>query len=133
MQVAYAQIILLYILTDATAVANFSNEECATSGVKPCESLLFTCEVYGVVLLRVELPTGDQEIISVGDTEADVALPMGITAVSLDIIEINVATRHFKLTLSIDSASLLNGSEITCDNTTARKEAKAKCPINTSK
>ena len=121
---------MLYLLTDAMAVANFLNEECETGGVKPFETLLFTCEIYGVVLLRVELPTGDQEIISIGDTAADVALPMGITAVFLDIIEINDTARHFKLTLSIDCASLLNGGEITCDNTTAKKEAKAKCNIS---
>ena len=66
---------IIYLLTDATAVANFSNEECATGGVKPSEPLLFTCEIYGVVLLRVVVSAGDQEIISVGDTATDVALP----------------------------------------------------------
>ena len=57
------------------------------------------------------LPTGDQEIISVGDTAADVALPVGFDAVSLDI-ESDEYTRNFTLTLSIDSAYLLNGGEI---------------------
>ena len=110
-------------------MATFTNEACANGGVKPSEPLLFTCEVYGVVLLRVVLPTGDQEIISVGDTAADVALPAGFTAVSLDITEIDESTRNFELTLSIDSASLLNDDEIKCDDTTSRNEAKAKCPI----
>ena len=64
-----------------TAVANFSNEACTTGGVKPSECLLFTCEVYGAVLLRVVLPTGDQVIIAVGDTVANVALPAGFAAV----------------------------------------------------
>ena len=114
-------------------MANFTNKECATGGVRPFEPLLFTCEVNGAVLLRVMLPAGDQEIISVGDTPADVALPMGFTAVSLDITEIDNSTRNFKLTLSIESASLLNGGEITCDNTTSRNQAKAKCRINMSK
>ena len=41
---------MLYLLTDATAVAHFSNEECETGGVRPSEPLLFTCEIYGVVL-----------------------------------------------------------------------------------
>ena len=95
-------------------MANFTNEVCANGGVKPSEPLLFTCEVYGVVLLRVVLPTGDQEIISVLDTAADVALPAGFTAVSLDIREIDESTRNITLSLSIDSAYLLNGGEVKC-------------------
>ena len=118
-----------FLLTEETAVANFSNEACTTGGVKPSEPLLFTCEVYETVLLRVVLPTGDQEIISFGDTPADVALPAGFTAVFLNVPRINESTRNFKLTLSIDSASLLNGGEIKCDDTTSMNEAKAKCPI----
>ena len=97
--------------------------------MKPSEPLLFTFEVNGTALLRVVLPTSDQVIIPVGDSTADVTLPAGFTAVSLDIMEIDESTTNFKLTLSIDSASLLNGSEIECDDTTSRNEAKAKCPI----
>ena len=124
-----AYINFTFLLTEVTAIANFSNEACTTGGVKPYEPLLFTCVVYGAALLRVVLPTGDQEIISIGDTPADVALPAGFTAESLDITEIDGFTRNFNLTFSIDSASLLNGSEIKCDDTTSRNEAKAKCPI----
>ena len=97
--------------------------------MKPSEPLLFTCEVYGTALLRVALPTGDQEVISVGDTAADIALLAGVTAVALDITEVDESTRNFTLTLSVDSASLLNGGEIKCDDTTSRNEAKAKCPV----
>ena len=97
--------------------------------MKPSEPLLFTCEVNGAVLLRVTLPTGDQEIISVGDTPADVDLPAGFTAESLNIIEIDESTRNFNLTLSIDSASLLEGGEIKCDNTTSTNSAMDGCPI----
>ena len=99
-------------------------------GVKPSEPLLFTCEVNEVMLLRVRLPTGDQEIISVGDSVANVALPSGFTAVSLDITEIDDSKRNFNLTLSIDSATHLEGGEITCDNTTSKTIAKAGCLIN---
>ena len=120
---------LFFTPTELTAVANFSNEACTTGGVKPSEPLLFTCKVYGAALLRVVIPTGDQKIISAVNTTADVALPAGFTAVSLNITEIDEYTRNFELTLSIDSASLLNGSEIKCDNTTSTNEAKAKCPV----
>ena len=114
---------------DLLAVANFSNEGCTAGGVKPSEPLQFTCKIYGVVLLRVVLPTGDQETISIGDTAADVALPTGFTAVSLDITEIDDSTRNFNLTLSIDSASRLKGGNITCDDTTPGKKAGAGCLI----
>ena len=75
------------------------------------------------------LPTGDQEIISLGDTAADVDLPPGFTAESLDITVIDGSTRNFNLTLSISSASLLGGGEIICDDTTPNNEANATCPI----
>ena len=119
----------LELFTDAEAVANFINEACATGGVKPSDPLLFTCEVNGTVLLRVVLPTGDQEIISVGDTVDDVALPDGFTAVSLDTTIIDDSTRNFNLTLSIDRAFHLEGGNITCDDTTPRKIAMAGCLI----
>ena len=110
-------------------MANFLTEACTTGGVKPSDPLLFTCEVNGVTLLRVMLPTGDQEIISVGDTAADVVLPTGFTAKSLDITVINDSTRNFNLTLSIDSASLLGGGEIICDDTTPSNKVNDTCPI----
>ena len=119
----------LFTVTSAPAVAYFTNEACVAGGVKPSDPLLFTCKVYGVVLLRVVLPTGDQEIISVGDTAADVALPSGYNAMSLGITEIDDSTRNFHLTLSIDRASRLAGGEITCDDTTSRKQAKAGCSV----
>ena len=115
--------------TDTSAVAYFTNEACVTDGVRPSDPLLFTCKVYGVVLLRVVLPTGEMEIISVGDTADDVALPTGFTAVSLDIGEVDDSIRNFNLTLSIDSASRLEGGNITCDDTTPKKVAEARCPI----
>ena len=110
-------------------MANFVNEECVTSGVEASDPLLFTCKIYVTSLLRVVLPTGDQEIISVGDTVADVDLPTGFTAVSLYIREIDDSRRNFHLNISIANASLLNDGNITCDDTTPSKRAMAGCPI----
>ena len=110
-------------------VAKFTNDACAAGGVKPTDPLQFICKIFGTVLLLVRLPTGDQEVISVGDTVADVALPTGFTAVFLDITEIDESRRNFNLTLSIANASLLDGGEIICDDTTSRKAAMARCPI----
>ena len=105
----------------------FTNDACNAGGVTASEPLLFICKIYAAVLLRVVLPTGDQEIISVGDTADDVDLPPGFTAVSLDIMEIDESRRNFDLTLSIDSVFRLKGGDITCDNTTSRKIAKDGC------
>ena len=74
------------------------------------------------------LPTGDQEIITVGHTADNVVLPTGFTAVSLDITEVEDFKRNFNLTLSIDRASRLAGGEIRCDDI-SRNVAKAGCPI----
>ena len=63
------------------------------------------------------LPTGDSERMSLGDTVADVALPAGFTAVSLDISESHSFTRNIFLTLSVANATLLDGGEIICDDT----------------
>ena len=110
-------------------MASFTNERCATGVMKPSDPLFFTCEINRAVLLRVVLPTGDQDIISVGDTTDDVNLPPGFTAVSVDITEIDDYKRNFSLTFSIERASLLDGGVITCDDSTSAKVAKAVCPI----
>ena len=112
-------------------MASFTNEACTTGGVKPSDPLLFICEVNRSYLLRVVLPTGDQEIVAFGDTAADVALPDGFTAVALNITdsEIDGFRRNHTLTISIRSASLLNGGKITCDDTTSTNSAMARCPI----
>ena len=97
--------------------------------MKESDPLLFTCKIYATVSLRVLLPTGDQEIISIGDTTANVDLPTGFTSVSLDIIEIDESRRNIHLTLSIDNASRLKSGNITCDNTSSSKSAEAGCPL----
>ena len=103
-------------------MAKFENTSCTTTGVEQSDRLLFTCTMYAAVLLRVVLPTGEQEIISSGDTVANVNLPPGFNVESLDITEIDDTRRNFNLTLSIDSASHLKSGNITCDNTTIYKE-----------
>ena len=57
-----------------------------------------------------------------------VILPAGFTAESLVITKVNNHTRNITLTLSIVNASLLNGGQITCDNT-YNNRAMAGCPL----
>ena len=115
--------------TDATpsAVASFSDARCTAGGVCPNDPLVFTCEVNDAVLLRVILPTGEQDFISLGDTVDVVSLPDGFSAVSLVISEIDEFSRNITLILSIQNATLLNGGQITCDDTFLNKVAMAGC------
>ena len=110
----------MYILvfTDAapSSVASFNDTRCNIGGVCSTDPLLFTCEFYHVAGIRVRLPNGEQEGISKGNTANDIALPAGYTATSLVITEIDEFSRNFHLTLNIANASLLNGSEIMCDD-----------------
>ena len=93
------------------------------------EPLSFTCELINVFVLRIVLPNGDGEPISVGDTASDVALPDGFSAESLNIVEIDGSTRNFFLKLSIANASLLDGGEIICDDTSSMNKVMAGCPV----
>ena len=94
------------------------------------DPLLFTCELHEIVVLRVNISSGSHEHISLKDTAADVALPAGFTAVSLNISEITINIRDFFLTLSIANASLLKGGVIICDDTTPRNRATAGCLLH---
>ena len=120
---------MLFEFTGTSAAARFTNESCATGGVQPNDPLLFTYQLYGAILLRAVLPSGGQEIISIGDTVADVVLPSGFDAVSLTITETDNFRKNFDLTLSISTPSLLEGGEITCDDTTPINQARARCPV----
>ena len=111
-------------------IAYFNDSRCADCGVYATDPLLFTCELYEVILLQVMLPSGVQESMSVGDTAADVALSVGFTAVSLNITEIDDLKRNISLTLSIANASLLTGGEIRCGDTTSKNVARARCSLH---
>jgi hypothetical protein len=133
--VTFSQYLIVFLLVtqhqriDATpsAVASFSDARCTAGGVCPNDPLVFTCEVNNAVSLRVILPTGYREHVSVGDTTNNVALPAGFKADSLVITPIDDFRRNFTLTLSIENASLLNGGLIRCYEYGNR--AMAGCPL----
>ena len=89
---------------DATpsAVASFSDARCTAGGVCPNDSLVFTCGVNNAYALRILLPSGIQEIISLGDSANNVVLSVGFTADTLVITQVDDSTRNISLTLSID-------------------------------
>ena len=128
----YFIIVHIHIVTDAvpSSVASFNDSRCVAGGVCSNDPLLFTCELHEIIVLRVNISSGSHEHISLRDTAADVALPAGFTAVSLNISEITINTRDFFLTLSIANASLLNGGVIICDDTTPRNRVTAGCLVH---
>ena len=93
------------------------------SCVESTDPLFFTCELIHVFLLRVEFPNGAQESISKGYNSGyqTVVLPAGFKVVSLHIVETDEYKRNISLTLLIVNASLLDGGEIICDDTTNNK------------
>ena len=100
------------------ALARFNDSRCENECVYSTDPLLFTCELNNVFLLRILPPNGDHSSVSVNDTPEDVdGLSPGFAAVSLNIVETEEYKRNISLTLSIAHASLLNGTEIICDDT----------------
>ena len=86
--------------------------------------LVFTCEVNSF-LMRILLPSGDQEVTSIGDTASDIYVSAGFTVDAFSVTPVDSSTSNVSLTLSIENASLLNGDEIICDDTMAQ----ARCPL----
>ena len=113
-------------------MASFDDERCKNGCVYPTDPLLFTCELSNVIGLRVILPNNVQEVFSIGDNvndSASVVLSDGFIAVSLNIMSVmDKIKRNVSLTLSIANASLLDGEEIICDDT-SRNEVMAGCPV----
>ena len=111
--------------------AFFNDSRCANASVcvDSNDPLLFTCELYHVILLRLVFPNGDFEYISLGDGSASIDTSVGFKGESLDIQEIDNNTRNISLTLSIAHASLLDGREINCDDTTPSKNVTAGCRV----
>ena len=110
-------------------MASFSDPRCEADGVCLSDPLTFACEINGAISLRVGLPNGHDETVSLGYGPEDVFLPDGFTAVTLSITEIDSSSRDFLLILSIANASLLAGGEIRCDDTFDTNVAQAGCPI----
>ena len=81
--------------------------------------------------LRVILPNGAQEVLSQGDNdkgpESVTLVSDGFIAVSVNIM--SVMDKIVSLTISITNASLLDGGEIICDDTTPWNKVMAGCPV----
>ena len=89
--ILYTIMYIPHAVATPSAVASFGDARCTAGGVCPNDPLVFTCEVNNTYVLRVVLPTGYHEYISVGDTTSGVSLPDGFTADSLLITPHNFA------------------------------------------
>ena len=125
-------IIYLYscVYTDPapSSMASFNDSRCVAGGVCLTDPLLFTCELNEVLLLRIVLPNGVQEVSGVGDTADMISLPAGFTAEIFNITT-KIGKHDISLTLSIANASLLDGGELRCDDTTSTNTVMARCPL----
>ena len=110
-------------------MASFNDSRCESGGVDYTDPLFFTCELNEVGSMRLKLPTGYQESLTIGHTTDDIVLPVGYIVLSLIISEISTSKRNISITLSIVNAALLDGGEITCDDTTTRNVVMAACPL----
>lgn len=127
--VTYSLKCLHYADTISSALAYFNDSRCTSGGVCPTDPLTFTCEINEIIALRVNLPTGDMETVSLGNTKDNLNLPNGFTANSLVIVETDKSTRNFSLTLSVMNASLLNCGEIVCNDIIPNVRVMAGCPL----
>ena len=110
-------------------MAWFNDSRCVAGGVCPNDPLLFTCQLKDIIALRIVLPSGIEEVVSLSDTPTDVNLPAGFTVASSVVSDVNENSILYKFTISIAKASLLDGGEIICDDITQRKVAVARCPL----
>ena len=118
--------------TGSSSSVGFNDTRCADecTCVYPTDSLLFTCELHEVFILRIKLPNGVQEVTSLGDdSELAIRLPAGFDVVELNITEIDELTRNISLTFSIAYASLLDDGMIICDDTTPNIVLMVGCPV----
>ena len=96
--------------------------------VCPTDPLLFTCIVSDspIVDITVTFPSGDEIDLTVENMITG-DLPDGVHVKSHNVtID---GTFNYVLTLSIESASLLNGGEIRCDTNAIDNDDIARCPV----
>ena len=111
--------------TASSSLTRLNGSKCEDNCVTP---LLFTCELNHVASLRVKFPNGYHESVGPGDTERSVALPAGFSAVLLNISK-NRYRSNISLKLFIANASLLEGGEITCNDSESGKNVSAGCRL----
>ena len=119
-----------------SVMASFDDPRCEGETVCPTTPLLFTCTVTGSMasLASVRLPSGEVVNIRSDDTtavEEGGTLPDGVVVQSHSA-RIEDGLANYMLALTIESASILNGNNVTCDDRTLDPTtANASCHVST--
>ena len=126
-------IVTLFFLPAAapSVVVNFNDTRCTDGGgVCSTDSLLLTCTANEIIILRVTLPSdGTLGVFNDGTVTGIGTLPAGFSVESSNaIMNPGGLSYNYTLSLSIENASLLNGSMIVCDDNTINQDM-AGCPV----
>ncbi|CAI8025148.1 hypothetical protein GBAR_LOCUS14558, partial [Geodia barretti] len=133
--IAISVVFIVTAEAQVSAVASFNDSRCAGQMVCSNDALLFTCTVTESTsaLASVTLPSGEGVQVTSGNMiqVVDGPLPEGVTVQSHDALVDGVLV-NYKLTLSIERASLLGGNPIICTAITVSPLTdEASCPIAT--
>ena len=118
-----------HIDAELSVIASFNDTRCGYGGVCSTDPLFFTCNITGspATVATVALPSGDVIVLN-EDNSIQGMIPEGYTLQSA-IVSMNDALINFILTFSIESASLLNGSDIICNSALVGGIRMAGCPV----
>ena len=120
-----------HIDAELSVIASFNDTGCG-DGREVCSTdpLLFTCNITGSLstTATVTLPPSGVVILLSNDNSALGMVPQGYILQST-IVSMNDGLNNFILTLSIENASLLNGSDIICNSGLSGGIRMAGCPV----
>ena len=111
-------------------IASFNETNCGDGGsVCSTDPVLFTCNITGSsgTVSTVTFPSGDAIVLNKDNSRAGM-IPEGYTLQSA-IASMHGGLNNFVLTFSIESASLLNGSDIICNSGLVGGIEMAGCPV----
>ena len=118
-----------HIDAELSVIASFNDTRCGNGGVCSTDSLLFICNITDSLssTATVTLPSGD--VILLDDNNLMQGTIQAGYILQSAFISMNGGLNNFILTLSIESASLLNGSDIICNSGLSGGIEMAGCPV----
>ena len=112
-------------------IASFNETSCGDGGsVCSTDPLLFTCNITGSPgsIVTLTLPPSGDAIILNNDNSRQGTIPEGYT-LQTTAVSMNDSLNNFLLILSIESASVLNNSDIICNTGLSDGRFMAGCPV----
>ena len=123
---------LFYIIVGAelSVIASFNDTRCGDGGVCSTDPLLFTCNITGSLSTTATVtltPSGD--VIQLNHDNSTQGMIPARYILQSTIVSMNGVLNNFILIFSIESASLLNGSDIICNSGLSGGIRMARCPV----